>query len=381
MGKGQGDLAVNEKIFGKAIGGWILISVLFLICLLILLGQFQAKINREREEMINRIYRQDPGVARVVLNETMKEKQTSFSDISAISNLGYTQESFAQQGNRVMSRQRMVLLFFVVIFIIVGGFYFWNWQRYWCRKKKQIEKAWQAEQKKVSDYKIQWNKQNRMRKNMKVFTENIAHQLKTPLARITLALDRMEQENMSEKRDMCLRELEDVRNLVEEVLNLARMESGKVPFHSVPIEIIPMLEDAIEKTGKKERYRWKFTGNGDRELLYYGDEVWLLQAFFNLYENAVRYTPEGGKIWTEIYSDSQGIQLEIRDSGGGIPDEALEALFERFYCANSQDMTRTGIGLNLAREVIQKHHGRMQVHNDEDGAVFSVWLPVYALKG
>lgn len=371
---------MNEKIFGKAIGGWILISVLFLICLLILLGQFQAKINREREEMINRIYRQDPGVARVVLNETMKEKQTSFSDISAISNLGYTQESFAQQGNRVMSRQRMVLLFFVVIFIIGGGFYFWNWQRYWCRKKKQIEKAWQAEQKKVSDYKIQWNKQNRMRKNMKVFTENIAHQLKTPLARITLALDRMEQENMSEKRDMCLRELEDVRNLVEEVLNLARMESGKVPFHSVPIEIIPMLEDAIEKTGKKERYRWKFTGNGDRELLYYGDEVWLLQAFFNLYENAVRYTPEGGKIWTEIYSDSQGIQLEIRDSGGGIPDEALEALFERFYCANSQDMTRTGIGLNLAREVIQKHHGRMQVHNDEDGAVFSVWLPVYILK-
>lgn len=381
MGKGQGDLAVNEKIFGKAIGGWILISVLFLICLLILLGQFQAKINREREEMINRIYRQDPGVARVVLNETMKEKQTSFSDISAISNLGYTQESFAQQGNRVMSRQRMVLLFFVVIFIIGGGFYFWNWQRYWCRKKKQIEKAWQAEQKKVSDYKIQWNKQNRMRKNMKVFTENIAHQLKTPLARITLALDRMEQENMSEKRDMCLRELEDVRNLVEEVLNLARMESGKVPFHSVPIEIIPMLEDAIEKTGKKERYRWKFTGNGDRELLYYGDEVWLLQAFFNLYENAVRYTPEGGKIWTEIYSDSQGIQLEIRDSGGGIPDEALEALFERFYCANSQDMTRTGIGLNLAREVIQKHHGRMKVHNDEEGAVFSVWLPMYALKG
>lgn len=371
---------MKEKLYGKPMGGWVLISVLFLICLVVSLGQLQAKINAEREEMVNRIYQQDPGVARVVLNEIMKEKQVSSSEGSAISNLGYTQESFAKQGSRVMSRQHIVLLFLMVIFIVGGGIYFWYWQSYWHKKKKQMEKAWRIDQKKISDYKIRWNKQKRLRKNMKVFTENIAHQLKTPLARITLALDRMEQENMSEKRDMCLRELEEVRDLVEEVLNLARMESNKVPLHSVPIEFIPMLEDAIEKTGKKKQYQWKFTGNGNRELLYYGDEVWLLQAFFNLYENAVRYTPEGGMIWTEIHSNSQGIELEIQDSGGGIPEEALEALFERFYCANSQDMTRTGIGLNLAREVIQKHHGRMQAHNGKDGAVFSVWLPMYALK-
>lgn len=286
MGKGEEGQTVKEKPFGKTMGGWILISVLFIICLFMSLRQFQAKMNCEREEIINRIYRQDPGVARVVLNETMKEKRGSSAEMSAITDLGYTRESFAKQGNRVMIRQRTVLLFFVVIFLVGGGFYFWYWQRTWYQKKEQMEKNWQAERKKVSAYKSQWNKQKRLRENMKVFTENIAHQLKTPLARITLALDMMEAGNMSKKRDMCLRELEEVRSLVEEVLNLARMESGKIPLHSEPIKFIPMLEEAIEKTGKKEQYQWNFTGNGDRKLLYYGDEVWLLQAFFNLYDRS-----------------------------------------------------------------------------------------------
>lgn len=380
--KGQVRRTVREKLMGKAMGGWILISVLFLISFFILMGQYQAQVNREREEMINRVYRQDPGIARIVLNETMKgQRDDMAAGISAITELGYTREGFERQGKHIVSRQRGGLLLIVLFFLTGGGYYFWHWQRYWCKRNRQVEKDWLVEQKKVSDYKNQWNKQKRLRENMKVFTENIAHQLKTPLARITLALDVMEQGNMSQKRDMCLRELEEVRNLVEEVLNLARMESGKVPLHSVPIEFHPMLEEAIEKTGKKEKYQWEFSGSGDPGLLYYGDEVWLLQAFFNLYENAARYTPQGGRIETEIHSDPQGISMEIRDSGGGIPDEAMEALFERFYCANSQDMTRTGIGLNLAREVIQKHHGRMQVYNSGDGAVFSVWLPVYALKG
>ncbi|MDE6566834.1 MAG: HAMP domain-containing histidine kinase [Lachnospiraceae bacterium] len=372
---------MKEKQIGKILGGWILLSVLFLICLLVALRLYQREVSRDREEMINLIYQQDSEVARIVLNETMAGKTAEKKDSgSAVTDLGYTKEGFYRQGKQDMLVLRVLLLCIVLAFLMGGVLYFWHWQKYWYQRSKELAKGWQQEQKKVSNYKMRWNNQKRLRENMKVFTENIAHQLKTPLTRITLALDMMEAEDMCEKRDMCLKELEEVRSLVEEVLNLARMESGKVPLHSRPIEFIPMLEDAIEKTGKKDSYQWEFSGSKNRELLYYGDEVWLLQAFFNLYDNAARYTPEGGVICTEVHSDNQGIQLEIRDSGGGIPEEALEALFERFYCANSQDMTRTGIGLNLAREVIQKHHGRMQVHNMEGGAVFSVWLPVYSLK-
>lgn len=373
---------MREKPYSKVLGGWILLSVLFFICFIVAFGQYQMKVNRDREEIFNRIYQQNPEVARIVLNETMKGNPSEIDDeISAIEDLGYTWDNFNRQSKYVMAVHRMVLLGFVAFFLIGGVMYFWYWQKYWSQENMSINKEWNQEKQKVSNYKVQWNNQKRLRENMKVFTENIAHQLKTPLARITLALDMMEVENMSEKRDTCLEELEEVRNLVEEVLNLARMESGKVPLRSSPIEFIPMLEDAIEKTGKKELYQWEFSGSKHHELFYYGDEVWLLQAFFNLYDNAARYTPEGGVISTEIHPDKQGIQLEIKDSGGGIPEEALEALFERFYCANSQDLTRTGIGLNLAREIIQKHHGRMQVHNIEGGAVFSVWLPVYSLKG
>ena len=283
---------MKEKQLEKILGGWILLSVLFLVCVLFTLSLYQREVNRDREEMINQIYQRDPEVARIVLNETMAGKNAEKTDVvSALTDLGYTKEGFYQQGKWDTLVYRVILLCLLVAFLVGGAVYFWYWQKHWYQRSRELAKGQRQEQKKVSDYKIRWNNQKRLRENMKVFTENIAHQLKTPLARITLALDMMEAENVYEKRDMCLNELEEVRSLVEEVLNLARMESGKVPFHSSPIEFIPMLQDAIEKTGKKALYQWEFLGSKDLDLLYYGDEVWLLQAFFNLYDNAAYNVP------------------------------------------------------------------------------------------
>ena len=158
------------------------------------------------------------------------------------------------------------------------------------------------------------------------------------------------------------------------------MENDRVKLHSEPMDLLKILKESIEKTGCKQQYRWTWDKNDSDDFMFYGDEVWLTQAFFNIYENAVRYTKENGEIRTEIIRTEQEIILKIHDQGGGIPEEILESLFQRFFTGNSQDLTRTGIGLNLAKSVIERHRGTLNVMNEENGAVFSTYLPLYHLK-
>lgn len=221
--------------------------------------------------------------------------------------------------------------------------------------------------------------QETLRKQMQSFTENIAHQLKTPLARIALTLDLMDETNWLGKREQCQVETEQIKPLVEGLLNVARLESGRVKMSKEALDLPLLLQDAVHKVKGWERYQWEWQGDVD-ELIYYGDEVWLLQGFFNLYENAASKTSDGGKIITRVLTESAGITVEIQDEGGGIPTEYLNILFDRFCSSNDQEMTRTGIGLNLAKEVMEKHHGRIGVHNEGQGAVFTIFLPVYDLK-
>lgn len=424
--------------------------LIFLCAYGIFFCMYQRNLQRQRMQMIGSIYLQEEDVARVVLNQMMREGNDDGSRMKAekaaaeaIEKFGYTREAF------VLSDWKGAVLFgggmTGLVLLFVGGIlligiqwrrtsmaeyrqlYGWlqdGWREMravtetdigeWNGNENRAEGAEDFDGKReaalarrehilrresvkfaaetsrmlgsamadwIAQYQILWENQTKLRQRMKTFTENIAHQLKTPLTRMTLALDMMEAENMTGKREICLQELEQVKPLVEGILNISRMESGRVTLMSKPADLLQLLHDAVRKTGQRERYRWEFRGNIHEELIFYGDEVWLTQAFFNLYENAARYTTEGGVIETEVFVEAGGIRLEIRDEGGEIPQQVMHAMFERFYSADSQDLTRTGIGLNLARAIVEKHHGRMQVYNEEGGAVFSVYLPVYPLKG
>ena len=148
---------MKEKQFRKIWGGWILLSVLFLICFLLSLSWYQREVSRDREEMINRIYQQDPKVARVVLNATMSGKDAGKTEVtSAVTDLGYTKEGFYQQGRQDVLVQYVALLCLVLVFLLGGVFYFWYWQKHWHQSNRELAKGWQQEQKKVSDYKLLW---------------------------------------------------------------------------------------------------------------------------------------------------------------------------------------------------------------------------------
>lgn len=218
------------------------------------------------------------------------------------------------------------------------------------------------------------------KQQMQNFVENVAHQWKTPLARMTLSLELMTVENWQEKRENCLREIEGMQPLVERLLNVARMKSGKVVFRSKPLELKMLLPDAARKVKEWQRIHWLWQGESE-EYMIYGDEVWLEQAFFNLYDNAGKQEMETPEITTEIEKENSGVRIRIKDRGQGIDEKKIRNLFHRFYTGEQEAAESTGIGLHLAYEIIGRHHGKIDVYNGEKGAVFEVFLPQFALKG
>lgn len=218
------------------------------------------------------------------------------------------------------------------------------------------------------------------KQQMQNFVENVAHQWKTPLARMTLSLDLMTGENWQEKRENCLREIGGLQPLIERLLNVARMKSGKVVFQLKPLELKMLLMDAGRKVREWQKIQWKWHSEKE-EYMIYGDEVWLKQAFFNLYENAGKQKMEVPEISTEIEQEDSGIRIKIRDKGQGIDEKKMKNLFHRFYTGEQEAAGSTGIGLHLAYEIIGRHHGKIDVYNGEKGAVFEVFLPQFALKG
>lgn len=219
------------------------------------------------------------------------------------------------------------------------------------------------------------------KEQMQNFVENVAHQWKTPLARMLLSLDMMTGENWEQKRENCLEEIQGLHPLVERLLNVARMESGKVTFHSKPMELKTLLEDAGRKVKDWRRITWVWRTDRE-EYMIEGDEVWLEQAFFNLYENAEKQMErlENPSIVTEIRQKDKGVAIQIQDVGEGIDEEHIRDLFCRFYSGGQGEGASTGIGLHLAHEIIERHQGHVWAYNGERGAVFEVFLPQFALK-
>jgi signal transduction histidine kinase len=108
------------------------------------------------------------------------------------------------------------------------------------------------------------------------------------------------------------------------------------------------------------------------------------QAIANLLTNALNYTPAGGKVCIctsiEVREDEPWVSISVRDTGPGISGEDLPHLFERFYrgrAGRESDAPGTGLGLAIVKQVVERHHGRIEVENgaEEGGAIFTIWLP------
>jgi len=226
------------------------------------------------------------------------------------------------------------------------------------------------------------------RKAQRDFVANVSHELKTPLtsiqgfAQAILDGTAQDQESQQHAAQVVYDEAQRLQRLVEDLLELARMDTGQIDFHKDRVEITMLLSAVVERLSVKAAEAGVNVINKVGQLpTLIGDGDRLAQVFMNLIDNAIKHTPEGGQVslWGE-YAEGW-ISIHVEDTGPGIPEEELSRIFERFYQldkARPGGMDRgVGLGLAITREIVRSHQGRLVAQSEPGrGSRFTVQLPV-----
>lgn len=218
---------------------------------------------------------------------------------------------------------------------------------------------------------------------------DVSHELRTPLTAVrgyveTLTMDDVALEPETKRRYLRIvkEETEKLETIVRDLLDLARLEAGGGAFSPgvVPVErLFARVADRHERALCQKHIELK-TEIGPGAELVWGDQDRLEQVFQNLAANAVRHTPDGGRIELAARPDGARVRLTVRDTGPGIPPEHLDRIFDRFHkvdAARSAADTDTGsgLGLSIARAIVARHGGTIQAANAADGgAILEVVL-------
>jgi two-component system phosphate regulon sensor histidine kinase PhoR len=221
----------------------------------------------------------------------------------------------------------------------------------------------------------------------KEFVANVSHELRTPLSVIKGYVETL-RDGALDDRPRAMRYLETVErhseqltNLVNDLLDLSRLDSAAGFSHSGPVsvdaivrKVVELMQPAIEKKRQSLTVRLspqtlQVLGNGD----------YLQRAISNLVENAVKYTPEGGSLGIELRQEAGWVIVDVTDNGLGIPEEEVPRIFERFYRVDrsrSREMGGTGLGLSIVKHIMQTHGGSVEVHSKVgEGSLFRLRLP------
>ena len=216
------------------------------------------------------------------------------------------------------------------------------------------------------------------------FVSNVSHELRSPLASANAMVEVLEAGAMDDRelaREFLDRISDDIARmtaLVDELLELSRLESGQMPIHLSPVSVGDVI------AGTVERFSFAAASIGIQlaqsvppDLPYaMAEEGKLSQILTNLVENALRFTPDGGRITFSAECDRQWVKVAVADTGVGIPREHLSHIFERFYKVDrSRRDGGTGLGLAIVKHLIQAHGGEVSAMSVEgEGSEFVLKL-------
>ncbi|MBN1352473.1 response regulator [candidate division KSB1 bacterium] len=227
------------------------------------------------------------------------------------------------------------------------------------------------------------------------FFAGISHEFRTPLTLIKGPLqDLLDESKTVEKRsviDMMLRNTYRLERLVNQLLDLSKLQSGKLVLQACPVQLIKFIKlsmASFESYAKRENIKLKLMASNELDSLeIYLDPDKMEKALVNLISNALKYTDSGGTVevavlppGSRINTDlAASVDIRITDTGCGIPRAELSRIFDYFYRFRDERTSRkdgTGIGLALTRELVKLHHGDISVISEEGvGSVFTISLP------
>jgi heavy metal sensor kinase len=216
------------------------------------------------------------------------------------------------------------------------------------------------------------------------FSADAAHELRTPLTilkgELEVALRSLPADGeYSRVLTSCLEEVERLRTLVEDLLFLARSDSGNIRVPQIPVNLAEVLEDVSPALlALAETAEVSCSIAPASALWVQGNAPLLFRVIFNLGENAIKYTPAGGNIVIALSEHDNEATLEVKDTGPGIAPEEQTHIFDRFYRSDrARSRGGTGLGLALVRSIVQLHNGRITVTSAAgQGSCFRVALPL-----
>ncbi len=218
------------------------------------------------------------------------------------------------------------------------------------------------------------------------FFTNISHEFRTPLTLIIGQVDNVLSSNivLNEKRKLqvAYRNAKRLLTLINQLLDISKIETGNMKLNANEHNLISFLKNlfySFESLAESKKIRLNFASQHDTIPLVF-DRDKMEKAFFNLVANAIKFTPGDGEIKLEVsvLNDSI-IEIKIKDNGIGIPEDQLPKIFDRFFQvdgSHTREHEGTGIGLALAKELIELHKGKISVISKEgEGAEFIIRLP------
>lgn len=221
------------------------------------------------------------------------------------------------------------------------------------------------------------------------FVSNISHELRTPLAALKLLAETLADSAMDDPEMMqyFLKrmdvEVDSLTQIVSELLELARIESGKTPLQLKSVDVMDLLADVDKRMhvlAKNNVISLSIEGAEDVPLVL-ADAVRLGQVLANLLSNAFKFTSEGGHVILHAEVDEDDVsmvRISVEDSGVGIPYAMMDRVFERFYKTDrSRSRGGTGLGLSIAKHLVEAHGGRIWVESEEgQGSTFFFTVPI-----
>ncbi|NCB94432.1 MAG: HAMP domain-containing histidine kinase [Clostridia bacterium] len=248
----------------------------------------------------------------------------------------------------------------------------------------------------LGDYiRVMKNQAMAEKEETKELVTDISHQLKTPVAALDTCFSiLLEQElNDTERKEFeqrCRNALDGLEQLLQSLLQISKLETGMIQIELKMAKLLDTIVSALNRV-----YPQAVLKNVDISSEYeeavgkiyvMQDAKWLSEALINILENAVKYSPSGSEITIRLLRRTTFVRVEISDQGIGIPKEEYHKIFQRFYRGSSSKVAKesgSGVGLYLAREIIEQHHGSLSVHSGKEksnseypGSTFVVHIPI-----
>lgn len=213
--------------------------------------------------------------------------------------------------------------------------------------------------------------------------DNVAHDLRTPMMRLRGAAEMTLQsepnlETCQEALADCVEESDRILTMLNILMDISEAETGVMKLHFEAVNISAVMEDAVDlyrHVAEEKEVAMRLTS--PEELFLTADRNRMRQVLANLVDNAIKYTPSGGRIDMEAFRREQQAVIIIKDTGIGITPEEMSKIWDRLYRGDqSRSQRGLGLGLSLVKAVVQAHQGRIEVSSEPGGgSLFTLYLP------